>query len=93
MEEGYSILREGDAEILMRGNDVFYNKAQVKNRPRLPPHISLFLVLLYVSCFLLLPADWPSQFFLFFFLFFIHLDSPFSILDSPFSILDSLLLF
>ncbi|CAM6128891.1 unnamed protein product [Calypogeia fissa] len=28
----YSILREGDADILLRGNDVFYNKAQIVNR-------------------------------------------------------------
>eukprot|EP00250_Pteridium_aquilinum_P020998 c25007_g2_i1 orf=528-2297(-) len=28
----YSILKEGQAEILMRGNDVFYNKAQIVNR-------------------------------------------------------------
>lgn len=29
MADEYSILKEGDAEILLRGNDVFYNKAQV----------------------------------------------------------------
>lgn len=28
----YSILREGEADILLRGNDVFYNKAQIVNR-------------------------------------------------------------
>ncbi|KAL3702102.1 hypothetical protein R1sor_020124 [Riccia sorocarpa] len=28
----YSILREGEADILLHGNDVFYNKAQVVNR-------------------------------------------------------------
>ncbi|KAL4184668.1 hypothetical protein AMTRI_Chr10g2270 [Amborella trichopoda] len=28
----YTILKEGDAEILMHGNDVFYNKTQVVNR-------------------------------------------------------------
>ncbi|KAI5062041.1 hypothetical protein GOP47_0022580 [Adiantum capillus-veneris] len=28
----YSILKEGRAEILLRGNDVFYNKAQIVNR-------------------------------------------------------------
>lgn len=32
MSPGFSILKEGEAEILMHGNDVFYNKAQIVNR-------------------------------------------------------------
>lgn len=29
MPEGYKVLKEGQASILQRGNDVFYNEAQV----------------------------------------------------------------
>ncbi|KAG6543187.1 hypothetical protein Mapa_015437 [Marchantia paleacea] len=40
----YSILREGDADILLHGNDVFYNKAQVVNRD-----ISIAVIRAFVS--------------------------------------------
>lgn len=32
MPDGYTLLKEGQASILQRGNDVFYNPAQVPDR-------------------------------------------------------------
>lgn len=40
----YTILKEGQAEILMRGNDVFYNKAQIVNRDLSIAVVRAFLI-------------------------------------------------
>ncbi len=35
--DGYKVLKEGAASVLLRGNDVFYNEAQVRSsQGRLP---------------------------------------------------------
>ncbi|GFR46050.1 hypothetical protein Agub_g7520, partial [Astrephomene gubernaculifera] len=41
--EGYKILQEGKARILKKGNEVFYNEAQVTNRDLSVAALRLFL--------------------------------------------------
>ncbi|KXZ45265.1 hypothetical protein GPECTOR_56g361 [Gonium pectorale] len=41
--EGYKVLQEGRAKILQKGNDVFYNEAQVTNRDLSVAALKLFL--------------------------------------------------
>jgi len=46
----YTILKEGEADILVHGNDVFYNKTQVVNRDLSIAVLRTFVVELYANC-------------------------------------------